>query len=139
MAEIKYRIKSLKETMFNLNHENLSVLEKAEPTIQLSMQVDKVSDNDFTLLLHINLVSEKLSLLSYTCEHTFEIDDMLSVFNFKEEGLEDKHGFLSTLFDIAYNDIRGMVAIRVLGTKLSEYPLPLLSSKEVFKDMMIKK
>lgn len=135
MADIKYKIKSLKETMFSLNHENLPTLGKVAPLVQLGMQVNKVSETELSLSLHINLACEQSTLLAYGCEHIFEIENMTSIFNFKEEGLEDKHGFLPTLFDISYNGIRGMIAIRVLGTKLSDYPLPLLSPKEVFKDM----
>jgi hypothetical protein len=74
-------------------------------------------------------------LCSYEIECVFKIEEYEKVIKINEGDISISDGLLSTFINITVGAIRGMMALKTTGTILNKYPLPILNSLEILKQL----
>ena len=102
-------------------------IEQSLLKINLSMRIDDKNKKDGIIILYLRFF------------YNYASKDILNYeggFHFKISGEGDKKDIskvLPILFSISYSTLRGMVAVRSLGTSLENYPVPLIDLNKIFK------
>lgn len=104
-------------------------VEQKNLRINLSMRVDDKNLKQGIIVIYLKFFYNYAgkNILSYEAGFHFQIrktENQLSE--------TDLSNLFPTLFRIAHDTLRGMVAVRTLGTPLANYPVPLVDLNRIF-------
>lgn len=131
--EIKMRLLSVSEDKFMLDNYNApEKMEEDRLDITLGHRpIPKVETDEMELIVSITYSYDAKVLLD--CEYTFHFH----VENLKDYVVENTKGALTIknlipqVIDVAVGTMRGLIMARTAGTKLSQYPLPIVNALSI--------
>ena len=135
-TSVGYRILSCKELSFDMTLSPSGKLNADEVSFTFNCKL-KPEEPHLAIVLEANILIAGESSVKVVSETTFEITPFDSAFDVPAAGkIVDHIGILPTLFGLAYSSTRGMMAIRTAGTRLGNYPLPIIDAVDMTKKML---
>ncbi len=112
-----------------------SILRAKDEPVGVSLSTRFIIDPGHENLLHLRLIARYHTLRSqlirplidYAIEVTFEVEDLKGLASEQDGELLLATGLLSLTLSVGIGALRGMIALGVRNTFLSQYPLPVFS------------
>jgi hypothetical protein len=104
-----------------------------ETKIEIGFKSDFKADNNI-FILHLSVIYKisDTKIVEITTASTFNVKALKKVISIEEDNkFQDKSGLVPTLLGIAIGTMRGILFAKTVGTKLSEYPLPLINPTDL--------
>jgi len=140
--EIRIRISKIREIEFSCRDipDNIDVELGKNLFFALGFTYSPDTEkNTFALKTHVRytLKEKQDSILTFTNEILFDIIGLNEAVRTKKDTneIEINNNFLIPLISVAIGTTRGMIAVKVTGKRISEFPLPILNPKEVLDQL----
>lgn len=136
--EVKIRIARIQETRFTIN-EKISMLSKVEfDNVEINLGYNfncNIANNQFTINIRIEYISkaEAATLVSLDVSNLFDILEMSSHFEQRENGFNDKSNIVPQMLRLSIGATRGVLAAKVAGTALVNMPMPMFDVDALLK------
>lgn len=132
---IELKLQNIKESYVFIDSEVLTSPDfKIKDTkIEMGFKPDIETDNNiFTLHLSVIYKIADIKIVEITTASSFYVKDLKKVIKLEEnKKFQDKLGLVPTLLGITIGTMRGILFVKTVGTKLSEYPLPLINPTDL--------
>lgn len=132
---IEIKLLNIKESHVFIDSEVLTShdfnIEKT--TIEIGFKSDiEAEQNIFVLHLSVIYKISDTKIVEIITANTFNVKALKKVINLEENNkFQDKSGLVPILLGIAIGTMRGILFSKTVGTKLSEYPLPLINPTDL--------
>lgn len=135
--EVAIEIKKIKENSFSLsipdslretiNHDNIK--------IGIGVALDPEIDKDlFTVHVAIKYKYDEDILLEYKVSFTFTVENIDQLIKIKEAGFQTNVDFIPELLRVSVGALRGMLAIKTIGTILADDLLPIIDINQLLNN-----
>lgn len=126
---IQYTILKCEEVQLKMSNVP-NKLERKNLRVSISMRIgdEKIKQGVVVIYLKFDYNYEGRIIFSYEAGFHFKLSKVT-----KEVSKDDMEKVLPTLFSVSHSTLRGMVAVRALGTPLEDYPVPLIDLDKIFK------
>lgn len=135
--QVEMKFIKVQETVFYINNEELNAIvgfESNKLNIEIGFKVDFQIEVDLlviSLMVKFQYDSQKIKLLELIATNTFQVNNLKEFVDISDDEFHDKIGFLPTLISLSIGTIRGILFCRTQGTKLEEFPLPIINATEL--------
>ena len=135
--EIEIVIKKIEEDSFSL-----SIPESLKESIKhdnirmgIGFTLDPEIDKDlFVVRIAIQYKYDENVLLEYKASFTFVVKNLANLVNVKDSGLHANADFIPELLRVSIGALRGMLAIKTIGTILADDLLPIMDINQLSCD-----
>ncbi len=93
-----------------------------------------ITNNTIVLEVAAKYVCINNTILDYTASLTFRLENMSSIIEISDNKIIEKATIIPTLLNVAIGTLRGMLAIKTVGTILKDYPIPLINVNSILKN-----
>lgn len=129
--QLKIKIKRIEENSFKL-----CIPEQLDGKLKLGFKC-LLSPNEeedlFTVFLAIKYIDKSVDVLEYAASFIFEVIDLKNMLEKKEGKIRVHPDFIPYLTDLSFDTLRGMIAVKTMGTALASHPLPIINTKKLLE------
>lgn len=134
--ELKFRLVKCEELSYKTNIDSSLDINSDNLSFNYGFKLIHVGENRVSFHIAVlyrvgyDDILKQESAITYDFEH---LDDAISFTS--DDRFVDKVGIVPTLFSIAYSTVRGMLAIRTAGSRLENFPAPIINPSAVIKSL----
>lgn len=126
---IQFRLLSIDEKRFKSDIDEVLANTINDENLKFNLAYSLLPNPDENTL-EIEIVTKYLyqehELLFLSASLTFLFVEFSEIFEIKEGKIQEKVTIIPTLINVAIGTMRGMIAIKISGTYLRKFPLPLI-------------
>ena len=116
------------------NLDNKEIDEDLEITLGFNFDPD-IKDETIKANTIVTFSFKEEEFLKYENQLSFSVINIDKVFIKDGENIKIKDDFLVTLINISIGTTRGLLAKTTLGKKINEFPIPIIDSEEIIKQI----
>lgn len=138
-SNVQIKLLQIKELSFHCNDilENLNnkeIDEDLEITLGFNFEPD-IKGETIKANTIVTFSFKEEEFLKYENQLSFGVINIDKVFVKGGENIKIKDDFLLTLINISIGTTRGLLAKTTLGKKINEFPIPIIDSQEILKQI----
>jgi len=137
--KVQVKLLQIKELSFHCNDilenlDNKEIDEDLEITLGFNFEPD-IKDETIKANTIVTFSFKEEEFLKYENQLSFSVINIDKVFIKDGENIKIKDDFLVTLINISIGTTRGLLAKTTLGKKINEFPIPIIDSEEIMKQI----
>ena len=131
-SRIQMRLDSVNEMGFTLNPGFMDDAKEQDIQLGFSCSIEPdVKSNKMALIFGVRYTLNENTLLESVYKFVFSIVDLNQFIQSNEDSSITVNQIMPHLLSVAVGTARGIIVVKTAGTKLSQFPLPMIDANEL--------